>query len=59
MTVALLWARRWPTRRQSIYYAVTAVASTAVVCLSYSDALFGLIACMTFAMLAGYVAFLP
>ena len=56
MTVALLWARRWPTRRQSIYYAVTAVASTAVVCLSYSDALFGLIACMTFAMLAGYVA---
>jgi len=55
--MALLWARRWPTRRQSICYAVTAVACTAVVCLSYSDALFGLIACMTFAVLAGYVAF--
>ena len=58
MTMALLWARRWPTRRQSIYYSVTAVACAAVVCLSYSDASFGLIACMTFAMLAGYVAFL-
>ena len=55
--MALLWARRWPTRRQSICYAVTAVACTAVVCLSYSDTLFGLIACMTFAVLAGYVAF--
>ena len=57
MAMALLWARRWPTRRQSICYAVTAVAVTAVVCLSYSDVLFGLIACMTFAVLAGYVAF--
>jgi diguanylate cyclase (GGDEF)-like protein len=57
MAMALLWARRWPTRRQSICYAVAAVACTAVVCLSYSDPLFGLIACMAFAVLAGYVAF--
>ena len=56
MAMALLWASRWPTRWQSICYAVTAVACTAVVCLSYSDALFGLVACMTFAVLAGYVA---
>jgi diguanylate cyclase (GGDEF)-like protein len=57
LAMVLLWARRWPTRRQSIFFAVTTVACTAVVGLSYSDALFGLIACMTFAVLAGYVAF--
>ncbi len=57
MALALLWARRWPTRWQSICYAVTVVACIAVVCLSYSNALFGLIACMAFAALAGYVAF--
>ena len=54
---AALWAYRWPTRRQSVCYALSLVTCTAVVCLSYSDRLFGLLGCMSFAVLAGYIAF--
>lgn len=52
-----LWAYRWPTRRQSICYVLSMLACTAIVCVSYSDRLFGLLGCMTFAVLGGYTAF--
>lgn len=57
MALALLWAWRWPSRWQSVCYALTVAACTAVVCLSYSDALFGLVGSMAFAVLGGYIAF--
>jgi diguanylate cyclase (GGDEF)-like protein len=52
-----LWAFRWPTQRQSVCYALGVLTCTAIVCLSYSDRLFGLLGCMSFAMLGGYIAF--
>jgi diguanylate cyclase (GGDEF)-like protein len=57
MGLALLWACRWPSRWQSVCYALTAVFCTAVVCLSYTDPLFGLVGAMAFAMVGGYIAF--
>ncbi|MBW0015408.1 diguanylate cyclase [Mycobacterium sp.] len=57
MVLAAMWALRWPSRRQSVGYAVTTVICTAMVCVSYSDRLFGLLGCMTFAILGGYIAF--
>lgn len=57
MALAVLWAWRWPTRRQSVCYALCALGCTAIVCLSYTDRLFGLLGCMSFAVLGGYVAF--
>lgn len=57
LSLAALWLCRWPTRRQSMFYALTMVACSAVVCVSYSDRLFGLFGCMSFAVLGGYIAF--
>jgi diguanylate cyclase (GGDEF)-like protein len=57
MALALLWACRWPTQRQSVCYALGVLTCTAIVCLSYSDRLFGLLGCMSFAVLGGYIAF--
>jgi len=55
--VAVLWARRWPTQRQSVCYTLTVLTCTAIVCLSYRDPLFGLLGCTSFAVLGGYIAF--
>ena len=57
MALAVLWACRWPTQRQSVCYALSVLTCTAIVCLSYSDRLFGLLGCMSFAVLGGYIAF--
>lgn len=57
MAVAVLWACRWPTRRQSQCCALSLLACAAVTCLSYNDRLFGILACMSFAILGGYIAF--
>lgn len=57
MALALLWAYRWPTRRQSVGYALSMLTCTTIVCLSYSDRLFGLVGCISFAVLGGYIAF--
>lgn len=57
IAVAFLWACRWPTRRQSQCCALSLLTCTAVVCLSYTDRLFGLLGCMSFAILGGYIAF--
>ena len=57
MALAVLWAYRWPTRRQSVCYVLSVLICTTIVCLSYSDRLFGLLGCVSFAMLGGYLAF--
>jgi diguanylate cyclase (GGDEF)-like protein len=57
MAMAVLWACRWPTRWQSVGYAITVLACTTIVCISYADPLFGLIGCIAFAVLGGYIAF--
>lgn len=38
-------------------YALSVLTCTAIVCLSYSDRLFGLLGCISFAVLGGYIAF--
>ena len=54
---ALLWALRWPTRRQSLAYAVVSSTSVALACLSYPDPQGALTGCIAFAIIAAYIAF--
>jgi diguanylate cyclase (GGDEF)-like protein len=53
---ALLWALRWPTRVRSIQFAVLCNASIALAALAQSDPTAALLACTTFATMAGYIA---
>jgi diguanylate cyclase (GGDEF)-like protein len=53
---ALLWALRWPTRAQAIRYALLCNASIALATLAQSEPNAALLACTTFATLAGYIA---
>lgn len=55
--MAVLWARRWPTREQSKIFAVISSLSIAAACLLDRDPAAGLIGCSAFAAMAGYVAF--
>jgi diguanylate cyclase (GGDEF)-like protein len=55
--MALLWLTRWPTRGQSVMFAVTANACIAASCLAQSDPAAGIQGATAFAALAGYVAF--
>lgn len=54
---ALPFVWRWPTRTQAVAYAFAADAATATICLSYDNPLIGLVGCMTFSLIGGYVAF--
>ena len=53
---ALLWALRWPTRAQAIRYAVLCNASIALATLAQHEPNAAMLACTTFATLAGYIA---
>ncbi|BBZ50266.1 GGDEF domain-containing protein [Mycobacterium heidelbergense] len=57
LATAVLWARRWPNRRQSVCYVAISDGGIAIACLSYRNALLGLAGCVTFAVLGGYIAF--
>jgi diguanylate cyclase (GGDEF)-like protein len=57
LATAVLWARRWPSRWQSVCYLAISDAGIAIACLSYRNALLGLAGCATFAVLGGYIAF--
>lgn len=57
MVLAAVWFTRWPSRRQSVAFSVTANLCIAAVCLVWPNPLTGLLACVAFAALAGYVAF--
>lgn len=53
---AILWLARWPSQRQSTVFALGANLCVTVSCLIAGSPVTGLLACTTFAPLAGYVA---
>jgi diguanylate cyclase (GGDEF)-like protein len=57
LTVALLWLIRWPTRGQSVLYALTGSFCIAAACLAQGDPRAGLLGSGAFAVLGGYIAF--
>jgi hypothetical protein len=57
MTVALLWLIRWPTRGQSVVFALTGSVCITASCLVQRDPLAALLGCFAFAVLGGYIAF--
>ena len=56
VTVALLWLIRWPTRGQSVLYALIGSGCIAAACLVQGDPLAGLLGSGAFAVLGGYIA---
>ncbi len=55
--MAMLWLSRWPTRRQSVIFAMTGSASVAVGCLWQTEPIVALMACSALAVSGGYGAF--
>jgi diguanylate cyclase (GGDEF)-like protein len=55
--VALLWLIRWPTRGQSVVYALAGSVCISASCLVQRDPLAALLGCCAFAVLGGYIAF--
>jgi diguanylate cyclase (GGDEF)-like protein len=53
---ALLWTRRWPSRRVAIRFAVLATASIGLIALGQRDPLIAMLTCATFAATASYIA---
>lgn len=53
----VLWTWRWPTRRQSLAFALVSNASVALACLSYPNPQGALFGCIAFATTAAYFAF--
>lgn len=54
---ALLWAWRWPTRAQSVAFALTCNIAVALACLAHPKPLPALIGCIAFATFGAYMAF--
>ncbi len=57
LAMAVLWLSRWPTRRQSIVFAMIGSASVAAGCLWQTQPIVALMACSGLAVSGGYVAF--
>ena len=53
----LLWISRWPTRAQSVAFAVTCNTAVALACLAHPNPLAALIGCIAFATFGAYIAF--
>ena len=54
---ALLWVWRWPTRAQSIVFAMTCNTAVALACVAHPNPLAALIGCVAFATFGAYMAF--
>lgn len=54
---AALWAIKWPTRGESLAFALVSNTSVALSCLSYPNPQGGLTGCIAFATAAAYIAF--
>ncbi|MHA7648645.1 GGDEF domain-containing protein [Mycobacterium sp. ML4] len=54
---ALLWVWRWPTRAQSVAFALTCNIAVALACLAHPKPLAALIGCIAFATFGAYMAF--
>lgn len=52
-----LWARRWPTRRESVVYGLLLTTSIALACLAFPNPLAALLGCIAFATSGAYLAF--
>lgn len=57
LAAALLWLIRWPTRGQSLAYTAVCGACIAAGCLVVPDPYGGLMGCMTFAAIGGFIAY--
>lgn len=57
LVALMLWGWRWPTRRQSVAFAVTLNSGIALACLAHPNPLAGMIGCIAFATSGAYVAF--
>ncbi|OBI45562.1 diguanylate cyclase [Mycobacterium sp. E796] len=53
----VLWAWRWPTRTQSLIFAITCNTAVALACLAHPNPLAALIGCVAFATFGAYMAF--
>jgi diguanylate cyclase (GGDEF)-like protein len=53
---AVLWILRWPTRSESVAFAVAATASIAMGVLAQTDPTIALLCCTAFATISGYIA---
>ncbi len=53
----LLWIWRWPSRAQSVAFAVTCNTAVALACLAHPNPLAALIGCTAFATFGAYIAF--
>lgn len=54
---AALWVVKWPTRGESLAFALVSNTSVALACLSYPNPQGGLTGCIAFATAAAYIAF--
>ncbi|OBA64529.1 hypothetical protein A5647_02020 [Mycobacterium sp. 1100029.7] len=54
---ATIWLIHWPTRRESILFAVSAMAAIALASLCLSNPYTGLMGCTIFAILGGFIAY--
>ncbi len=54
---ATLWLIHWPTRRESILFAFSAMAAIGVASLCLSNPYTGLMGCTVFAVLGGFIAY--
>lgn len=54
---SILWASRWPSRHQSLAFALVTNASVALACLSFSAPQGALLGCVAFATCAAYIGF--
>lgn len=54
---AALWVLKWPTRGESLAFALVSNTSVALACLSYPNPQGGLTGCIAFATAAAYIAF--
>ena len=54
---ALVWLLHWPTRGQSIAFALASTLAIAATCLSLSNPYSGLMGCTMFAVVGGFVAY--
>jgi len=53
---AVVWLRRWPTRRESMLYCMLASVSTALACLAQSAPYATVMGCTAFAIIGGFIA---
>jgi diguanylate cyclase (GGDEF)-like protein len=57
IAAAAMWAVRWPTRRQSVAFAVLTNASMALANLAYPVPIASMVGCVAFATIGAYIAF--